>query len=42
MDEDDGTIFCLFEGPNKEAGEKVHEEAHRLTADEIHEVQEGE
>lgn len=28
VDEDDGTIFCLFEGPNKEAGEKVHEEAH--------------
>lgn len=42
VDEDEGTVFCLFEGPNKEAGEKVHEEAHGLTADEIHEVQEGE
>ncbi len=42
VDEDEGTVFCLFEGPSKEAGEKVHEEAHGLTADEIHEVQEGE
>lgn len=42
VDEDTGTVFCLFEGPSKEAGEKVHEEAHGLTADEIHEVQEGE
>jgi hypothetical protein len=41
-DEDTGTIFCLFEGPSKEAGEKVHEEAHGLTADEIYEVEEGE
>lgn len=42
VDEDSGTVFCLFEGPNKAAGEKVHEEAHGLTADEIHEVYEGE
>lgn len=42
VDEDEGTVFCLFEGPSKEAGEKVHSEAHGLTADEIHEVQEGE
>lgn len=42
VDEDEGTVFCLFEGPSKEAGERVHEEAHGLTADEIHEVHEGE
>ncbi|WP_154658652.1 DUF4242 domain-containing protein [Halopiger djelfimassiliensis] len=42
VDEDEGTVFCLFEGPSKEAGENVHEEAHGLTADEIHEVREGE
>lgn len=42
VDEDEGAIFCLFEGPNKEAGEKVHEEAHGLTADEIYEVRQGE
>ncbi|ATW89679.1 uncharacterized protein DUF4242 [Halohasta litchfieldiae] len=41
VDEDEGTVFCLFEGPNKEAGERVHEESHGLTADEIHEVREG-
>lgn len=41
VDEDTGTVFCLFEGPSEEAGEKVHAEAHGLTADEIHEVQEG-
>jgi hypothetical protein len=34
-------VFCLFEGPNKEAGEKVHQEAHGLVADEIIEVKEG-
>ncbi len=39
--QDDGTIFCLFEGPSKEAGEAVHREAHGLTADEIVEVTEG-
>jgi hypothetical protein len=42
VDEDAGTVFCLFEGPSKEAGEQVHEAAHGLTADEIHEVREGE
>lgn len=41
VDEDTGTIFCLFEGPSKEAGAKVHEEAHGLTADEAFEVKEG-
>lgn len=40
-DEDAGTVFCLFEGPSKEAGEKVHSEAHGLVSDEIYEVEEG-
>ncbi|KZN24617.1 gualylate cyclase [Haladaptatus sp. R4] len=40
--EDEGVVFCLFEAPNKEAGEKVHREAHGLVADEIFEVEEGE
>ena len=38
FDESTGTIFCLVEAPNKEAAERVHREAHGLTADEIHEV----
>lgn len=42
VDEDDGTVFCLFEAPNKESGEAVHSEAHGLVADEIFEVEEGE
>lgn len=42
VDEDEGAVFCLFEGPSKEAGEKVHKEAHGLTADEIFEVHQGE
>lgn len=42
VDEDSGTVFCLFEGPSKEAGEKVHNEAHGLTADDIFEVKEHE
>ncbi|WP_125919983.1 DUF4242 domain-containing protein [Haloparvum sedimenti] len=42
VDEDEDAVFCLFEGPSKEAGEKVHREAHGLTADEIFEVQQGE
>ncbi|KAB1187666.1 DUF4242 domain-containing protein [Haloferax sp. MBLA0077] len=41
VDEEDGAVFCLFEAPNKEAGAKVHKEAHGLEADEIFEVQEG-
>ncbi len=39
--EDDGTVFCLSEAPNKEAAEAVHREAHGLVADEIIEVKEG-
>jgi hypothetical protein len=41
IDEDEGAVFCLFEGPSKEAGEKVHQEAHGMAADEIFEVEEG-
>ncbi len=39
--EGDGTVFCLFEAPNSEAGEMVHRQAHGLVADEIIEVKEG-
>lgn len=41
IDEDGGAVFCLFEGPSKEAGEAVHRDAHGLVADEIYEVREG-
>jgi hypothetical protein len=41
LDEGTGTIFCLVEAPDKEAAERVHREAHGLTADEIHEVTEN-
>ncbi|WP_436925097.1 DUF4242 domain-containing protein [Halosimplex amylolyticum] len=41
VDEDEGAVFCLFEGPSKEAGEAVHREAHGLAADEIFEVEQG-
>ncbi len=38
FDESSGSIFCLVDAPTKEAAERVHREAHGLTADEIHEV----
>jgi hypothetical protein len=41
FDETSGTIFCLVEAPDKETAERVHREAHGLTADEIHEVTEN-
>jgi hypothetical protein len=41
FNEDDGTVFCLSEGPSKEAVEAVHREAHGLVADEIIKVEEG-
>jgi Nickel responsive protein SCO4226-like len=41
LDESTGTIFCLVQAPNRESAERVHREAHGLTADEIHEVIEG-
>jgi hypothetical protein len=34
-------VFCLVEGPNKEAVEAVHREAHGNVADQIIEVTEG-
>jgi hypothetical protein len=34
-------VFCLIEGPSKEAVEAVHREAHGNIADEIIEVTEG-
>lgn len=36
-----GSIFCLAEGPNKEAVEEVHREAHGLMASSIIEVEHG-
>lgn len=41
IDEEEGAVFCLFEAPDREAGEAVHREGHGLVADEIHEVTEG-
>ena len=41
FDEGTGKVFCLAEGPSKEACEAVHREAHGLLADQITEVQEG-
>jgi Protein of unknown function (DUF4242) len=41
FDEGTGKVFCLVEAPDKESAERVHREAHGLTADEIVEVQEG-
>jgi class 3 adenylate cyclase len=41
FDEEAGEVFCLAEGPNKEAVEAVHREAHGLLATSIIEVQPG-
>ena len=41
LDEGSGTIFCLVEAPDKETARRVHQEAHGLVADEIHEVSEN-
>jgi len=41
FNEEEGKVFCLFEAPSAEAGDKVHREAHGLAADQIIEVQEG-
>jgi hypothetical protein len=41
VDEKAGKIFCLVESPSAELAEKVHREAHGLTAEEIFEVVEG-
>lgn len=41
FDDHDGTVFCLAEGPDREAVETVHREAHGLIADNVIEVGEG-
>jgi hypothetical protein len=41
VDEKNGTIQCLVHAPNPEAAKRVHQEAHGLVADEIHEVKQG-
>ena len=41
FDEDEGTVFCLAEGRDREAVEAVHREAHGLMADNVIEVGEG-
>jgi len=41
FDEATGRVFCLFEGPDEEAGIAVHREAHGILADEITEVKAG-
>ena len=38
FDEDNGSIFCLAEGPNKDAVEAVHRESHGLLASTILEL----
>jgi class 3 adenylate cyclase len=38
FDPDEGTVFCLVEGPSKQAVEDVHREAHGLLASSIVEV----
>lgn len=41
FDDDQGTVFCLAEGPDRESIEAVHREAHGLVADNVIEVGEG-
>ena len=41
FDENQGTVFCLAEGPDRESLEAVHRDAHGLVADNIIEVGEG-
>jgi hypothetical protein len=41
FNEDTGRIYCLAEGPNREAVDRVHRLSHGLAADEILEVVEG-
>ncbi len=38
---EEGTVYCLFDGPTKESGAAVHKEAHGMVADEITEVKQG-
>src|ERR1700691_5536694 len=41
FDADEGPVFCLAEGPDRESLETVHREAHGLVADNIIEVGNG-
>ena len=41
FDEKQGKIFCLVEAPDAETANRVHKEAHGLTADEINPVVQG-
>lgn len=41
FDDNNGTVFCLAEGPDRESLEAVHREAHGLVADNIIEVRDG-
>jgi class 3 adenylate cyclase len=41
FDDDSGAVFCLAEGPSREAVEQVHREAHGLIATNIIEVEPG-
>ncbi len=42
FNEEEGTVFCLSEAPNKAAAAAVHREAHGAEADKIIEVMQGE
>lgn len=41
IDEKAGMVFCLVDAPSPEAARRVHQEAHGLVADEVHEVHQG-
>ncbi len=41
VDEAAGKVFCLVEAPDKDAANKVHEEAHGLVAQRLYEVEQG-
>ena len=41
FNESEGTVYCLFDSPDRESGEIVHREAHGMVADEITEVKQG-
>jgi Protein of unknown function (DUF4242) len=41
VDEAGGKVFCLVEAPNKEAANRVHEEAHGLVAHTLYGVEQG-
>lgn len=42
FDEDQGTVFCLVDAPDRKSAIRVHQEAHGAVADEIFEVSENE